>query len=366
MSRAKGGRGGRTGMVVQPPLGDHPVAELVGASCHFSVRLPGRGKGTVHAVDDVDLAVQARTTLGLVGESGSGKSTVARLLLRLLRPTAGRVLLGGEDITGLRGTQLRVQRRRMQLVFQDPYSSFDPLASIGSSIGEALTVHTHLNRLMRERRTAELLDKVRLPAAFASRRPRELSGGQLQRAAIARALATEPELLALDEPLSSLDVATQVQIVELLGDLQDDVGVAYLFISHDLNLVRSLSHRVAVMYLGRVVEEGPVDTLYASPRHPYTQALLSASPRIDPVTRRQRIILEGDIPSPLDPPSGCRFRTRCRHAMEICANEEPPQVSVDGLTVRCHLVSQPTIAVSSTPSNNNVPEHASGAAQKEG
>jgi oligopeptide/dipeptide ABC transporter ATP-binding protein len=335
-----------------------PVAELVGVSCHFSVRLPDRGKGTVHAVDDVDLAVETGTTLGLVGESGSGKSTVARLLLRLLRPTSGRVLLGGEDITGLRGARLRILRRRMQLVFQDPYSSFDPLATIGSSIGEALIVHTHLDRQMRERRTAELLDKVRLPAAFAARRPRELSGGQLQRCAIARALATEPELLALDEPLSSLDVATQVQIVELLGELQRDVGMAYLFISHDLNLVRSLSHRVAVMYLGRVVEEGPVDTLYSTPRHPYTQALLSASPRIDPATRRQRIILEGDIPSPLNPPSGCRFRTRCRHVMDICATEEPPATTINDATVRCHLLNAPAVAGTSNSSNHDTADRA--------
>lgn len=332
-----------------------PVAELVGVTCHFAVRLPGRGRGIVHAVDDVDLQVRAGTTLGLVGESGSGKSTVARLLLRLLRPTGGQVLLGGEDITRLRGSQLRATRRRMQLVFQDPYSSFDPLATIGASIGEALSVHTHLNRPLRDQRTAELLDRVRLPSAFAGRRPRELSGGQLQRAAIARALATEPELLALDEPLSSLDVATQVQIVDLLADLQREVGVAYLFISHDLNLVRTLSHRVAVMYLGRVVEEGPVEALYAFPLHPYTQALLSASPRIDPATRRQRIILEGDIPSPLDPPSGCRFRTRCQHAMAVCATEEPPATIVDRVTVRCHLVGQQTTGSASPFSLNNPP-----------
>ncbi len=320
-----------------PVPADHPVAQLLGVSCHFTVRLPGRGKGTVHAVDDVDLTVPRGTTLGLVGESGSGKSTLARVLLRLIAPTTGRVLLGGEDITKVKGARLRTLRRRMQLVFQDPYSSFDPLATIGASVGEALSVHTELDRSERDRRVAELLDQVRLPSAFARRHPRELSGGQLQRAAIARALATEPELLALDEPLSSLDVATQVQMVELLGELQDRLGIAYLFISHDLNLVRSLSSHVAVMYLGRIVEEGPVDALYASPHHPYTQALLSASPALDPARRRQRIVLEGDIPSPLDPPSGCRFRTRCRHAMEVCATAEPRPNEVDGVTVRCYL-----------------------------
>jgi len=229
----------------------------------------------------------------------------------------------------------------MQLVFQDPYSSFDPLATIGASVGEALLVHSELGRSERDRRVAELLDQVRLPTSFARRHPRELSGGQLQRAAIARALATEPELLALDEPLSSLDVATQVQMVELLSELQGRLGIAYLFISHDLNLVRALSDEVAVMYLGRIVEEGPVDALYASAHHPYTQALLSASPTMDPALRRRRIVLEGDIPSPLDPPSGCRFRTRCRHAMEICATAEPEANEIDRLTVRCYLTHPP-------------------------
>jgi oligopeptide/dipeptide ABC transporter ATP-binding protein len=292
-------------------------------------------------MDDVDLSVARGMTLGLVGESGSGKSTLARVLLRLVPPTTGRVLLEGEDITAVKGARLRTLRRKMQLVFQDPYSSFDPLATIGTSVGEALAVHTDLGRPERDRRVAELLDQVRLPAAFARRHPRQLSGGQLQRAAIARALATEPELLALDEPLSSLDVATQVQMVELLAELQARLGIAYLFISHDLNLVRTLSNRVAVMYLGRIVEEGPVDALYAAAQHPYTQALLSASPTMDPARRRQRIVLEGDIPSPLDPPSGCRFRTRCRYAMDVCAENEPAANEVGGLTVRCYLTDPP-------------------------
>jgi oligopeptide/dipeptide ABC transporter ATP-binding protein len=263
------------------------------------------------------------------------------VLLRLVPATDGRVLLGGEDITDVKGARLRTLRRKMQLVFQDPYSSFDPLATIGASVGEALLVHSELGRSERDRRVAELLDQVRLPTSFARRHPRELSGGQLQRAAIARALATEPELLALDEPLSSLDVATQVQMVELLSELQGRLGIAYLFISHDLNLVRALSDEVAVMYLGRIVEEGPVDALYASAHHPYTQALLSASPTMDPALRRRRIVLEGDIPSPLDPPSGCRFRTRCRHAMEICATAEPAANEIDRLTVRCYLTHPP-------------------------
>jgi peptide/nickel transport system ATP-binding protein len=328
------------------------VAQLVDVSCDFSVRLPGRGKATVHAVDNVSLTVERGRTLGLVGESGSGKSTLARLLLRLISPTAGRVMLGNDDITHAKGAHLRMLRRKMQLVFQDPYSSFDPLASIGSSIGEAIRVHTDLGRAARDQRTAELLDQVRLPGSFARRRPREVSGGQLQRAAIARALATEPELLALDEPLSSLDVATQVQIVDLLGDLQERLGIAYLFISHDLNLVRSLSQTVAVMYLGRIVEEGPVADLFGAAHHPYTQALLSASPSIDPARRRLRIVLQGDIPSPMNPPSGCHFRTRCRHAMEICAVEEPQITELGELSVRCHLMDptrHPAVPPQETP-----------------
>jgi oligopeptide/dipeptide ABC transporter ATP-binding protein len=327
-------------LVPPPAAGTDVVARLAGVSCDFTVRLPGRGKGTVHAVDDVDLAIERGRTIGLVGESGSGKSTLARLLLRLIRPTAGQVYLGDDDITGAKGARLRMMRRKMQLVFQDPYSSFDPLSTIGSSIGEALRVHTTLDKAAREQRIADLLEQVRLPTSFARRRPREVSGGQLQRAAIARALATEPDLLALDEPLSSLDVATQVQIVDLLGDLQERLGIAYLFISHDLNLVRSLSHQVAVMYLGRLVEEGPVEDLFSDAHHPYTQALLSASPSIDPARRHARIVLEGDIPSPMNPPSGCHFRTRCRHATERCATEQPVTTAVGPLMVRCHLVQE--------------------------
>jgi oligopeptide/dipeptide ABC transporter ATP-binding protein len=345
---------------------DGAVAELVDVSCDFSVRLPGRGKGIVHAVDHVDLAVGRAETLGLVGESGSGKSTLARLLLRLIRPTGGQVLLGREDITKTKGAGLRTLRRRMQLVFQDPYSSFDPLATVGSSIGEALSVHTDLAGSARDHRTGELLEQVRRPAAFARRRPRELSGGQLQRAAIARALATEPELLALDEPLSSLDVATQVQMVDLLGDLQDRLGISYLFISHDLNLVRTLSHRVAVMYLGRIVEEGPVQDLYDSAHHPYTQALLSASPSLDPARRRQRIVLEGDIPSPMDPPSGCHFRTRCRYAMDVCAVEAPRVTVLGTLTVRCHLVDPDVEGSAAGPSTGQPGASSPGGPEREG
>jgi oligopeptide/dipeptide ABC transporter ATP-binding protein len=293
---------------------------------------------TVRAVDEIDLRIARRSTLGLVGESGSGKSTVARLLLRLLPPTSGTVMLDGQDVTRLRGSKLRGLRHKMQLVFQDPYSSFDPLAPIGSSVGEALHSLDALSRRERRQRTIELLAQVRLPAATAQRRPRELSGGQLQRAAIARALAPGPSFLALDEPVSSLDVATQTEVVEVLSELQVERGISYLFISHDLDVVGSLSHDIAVMYLGRVVETGPASVIFESPRHPYTSALLAARPAFTSSQRSRSALVVGDIPSAVDTPSGCRFRTRCPHAMEICRVQEPtPSRGPDGSTVWCHL-----------------------------
>lgn len=319
-----------------------PTVELRGVSRHFTSRGPNGRKATIRAVDGVDLLIPRAATMGLVGESGSGKSTLARVLLRLLPATAGRIVLDGEDITTMRGSALRRKRRKMQLVFQDPYSSFDPLASIGASINEALRVHTDLGRGERAKRCIDLLDQVKLPAAFARRRPREVSGGQLQRAAIARALAAEPSLLALDEPVSSLDAATQVQIVALLADLRERLGISYLFISHDLGVVRALSQHVTVMYFGRIVEAAPVQQLFESPAHPYTEALLAASPTFDRERARRRVLLQGDVPSPFDPPSGCAFRTRCPHAMDICAVEEPPVSHVGTAAVRCHLVAPPT------------------------
>jgi oligopeptide/dipeptide ABC transporter ATP-binding protein len=317
-----------------------PAAELLGVSRHFTSRGPSGHRATIRAVDDVDLRLERGRTLGLVGESGSGKSTVARVLLRLLPPTSGRVVLDGDDITTVGGARLRHLRRKMQLVFQDPYSSFDPLASIGSSIEEALRVHTDLDRAARRGRAQELLEQVRLPGTFAARRPREVSGGQLQRAAIARALGAEPQLLALDEPVSSLDAATQVQIVDLLAELQERLGIAYLFISHDLSLVRALSDEVAVMYFGRIVESAPVARVFDAPAHPYTQALLAASPSFGRRRADAPVPLTGDVPSPFDPPSGCSFRTRCPYALDVCAEVDPPITRGDGFTVRCHLAEQ--------------------------
>jgi peptide/nickel transport system ATP-binding protein len=315
------------------------LAELRQVSKDFRIRIAGGRRGTLRAVDGVDLGLKPASTLGLVGESGSGKSTIARLLLRLVDPTAGQVLLDGNDITNIAGRPLRLLRRRMQLVFQDPYSSFDPLASIADSIAEALRSPIP-QRTARQTRTAELLTMVGLSPVLGRRHPRELSGGQLQRAAIARALALGPSLIALDEPVSSLDVSSQAHIINLLNQLQTDLGVAYLFITHDLSVVRDISRHIAVMYLGRIVETGPAERVYAAPKHPYTQALMSAAPKIEPArqTSGNRVILEGDIPSALNPPRGCRFHTRCPHVMDICRQQDPPpNCTADGITVACHL-----------------------------
>ena len=326
------------------------LVELLGVSKTFRVRLGGHGYGQLRAVDGVDLLIEEGTTVGLVGESGSGKSTVARLALRLVDPTSGRIHLAGTDITDVKGRQLRALRQSMQLVFQDP-NSFDPLTSIGDSIAEALRTHQKFDREGRRLRIRELLDLVGLSGRLAVRNPRELSGGQLQRASLARALAVGAKFIALDEPVSSLDASTQAQVVNLLVQLQRDLGVAYLFITHDLSLVGHVSNRLAVMYLGRIVESGPCSEILASPLHPYTRALLSALPVIDPTRRPPgRIVLTGDVPSPLNPPSGCRFRTRCPAAMSICSEVDPAPVAIGPVTVRCHMYGQePTRLTNASP-----------------
>jgi oligopeptide transport system ATP-binding protein len=276
----------------------------------------------------------------LVGESGSGKSTAARLILRLIEPTGGTVLLEGQPITTLKAGDLRKQRRGMQIVFQDPYSSLDPRSTIAETVGEPLEVHDGLKGAARDARVAELLDQVGLGRHLLRRYPHEFSGGQRQRIAIARALALRPKLLILDEPVSSLDVSTQSQVINLLTDLQDQIGLAYLFIAHDLSVVRHISDRIAVMYLGRIVEQGDAEEISTRPTHPYTEALLSAIPVPDPVEqhRRERIVLQGDVPSPLDPPRGCYFHPRCRYTMDICREVDPePFVTERATTVACHL-----------------------------
>jgi oligopeptide/dipeptide ABC transporter ATP-binding protein len=318
------------------------LLEGIGVVKHFPIQrgLFRRTVGQVQAVDGVDLHVEPGTTVGLVGESGSGKSTLGRVLLRLLDPTAGTVMFDGADITRLPERKLRPLRRGMQLVFQDPYSSFDPLATIADSLAEPMRTYLDLDAEGRADRIAELLRTVRLDPDHRNRYPREFSGGQLQRIAVARALALSPKLLVLDEPVSSLDVSIQADIINLLADLQQELGLAFLFIAHDLALVRHVSNRIAVMYLGRIVEEGPAADVYSRPRHPYTEALLSAIPVPNPVRQRERerIVLEGDIPSPAAPPRGCRFHTRCPHVMDLCRSVDPPAfVTSEGTTVFCHL-----------------------------
>jgi peptide/nickel transport system ATP-binding protein len=282
-----------------------------------------RRGGGVQAVTDLTLSVQRGEALGLVGESGSGKSTIGRLLLGLLPPTSGTITFDGVSLAGADAATRRRLRRRMQLVFQDPYSSLDPRRRIGAQIADGLAIHHLVPRRARPARVAELLAQVGLPPTHAERFPHEFSGGQRQRIGIARALATGPEFLVADEPVSALDVSVQAQVLALLADLRTRLGLAMLFISHDLPVVRHLCDRVMVLYLGRVMEDGPARQVFSAPRHPYTAALLSAAPSLDPTRRRRRILLPGEPPSPARPPSGCVFRTRCPHALAQCAAEVP-------------------------------------------
>ena len=295
----------------------------------------------LRAVQDVSLSIGRSEVLGLVGESGSGKSTTGRALLRLLPIDSGSVTVGGRDITHLGSRELRPLRREMQMVFQDPYSSLDPSSVIADIVGEPLTVHDGLKGHARDDRVRELLTQVGLSPTYVERYPYEFSGGQRQRIAIARAIALQPKLIVLDEAVSALDVSTQNQILELLENLREELGLAFLFISHNLSVVRWLADRTAVMYLGRIIEEGPTERIYAEPSHPYTRSLIAAVPEPDPVAQRakQEIVLEGDIPDPLSPPSGCAFRTRCPHAMDICAQVRPLPTAVEGGGwAACHLL----------------------------
>lgn len=322
-----------------------PLVELSGLVKHFPIKggILQRHVATVKAVDGVDLVVRRGETVGLVGESGCGKTTVGRLILRLIEPTAGSIVFDGTDITRLRGAHLKPYRRRMQIVFQDPYASLDPRAPIGDSIGEGLRIHAIGNARERAARVRRMMDMVGLPPYHARRYAHEFSGGQRQRIGIARALVLEPDLVVCDEPVSALDVSIQAQVLNLLKNLQRELGLTYVFVAHNMGVVEHISDRVVVMYLGRVAEIANRERVFTAPRHPYTQALLAAVPVPDPALRRERVILGGDVPSPVNPPGGCRFHPRCPLRAELgrparCETEVPTLADAGGdHLVACHF-----------------------------
>jgi len=319
-----------------------PFIEVDNLVKHFPIRkgfFSSGEAGTVRAVDGISFTVARGETLGLVGESGCGKSTTGRLMLRLIDPTSGALRYDGTDLARVSPKQMRERRRELQIIFQDPFSSLNPRMTVENIITEPLVIHSIGNAASRRARAHELLDIVGLARSYANRYPHEFSGGQRQRIGIARALALRPQFVVCDEPVSALDVSIQAQVINLMQDLQKEFGLTYLFISHNLAVIRHIADRVAVMYLGKIVELTDKHSLYADPKHPYTQALLSAIPIANPDRKRQRVVLTGDVPSPINPPAGCRFHTRCPYAEARCRSIEPPLIDVGGgHQVACHLV----------------------------
>lgn len=317
------------------------LLDVKGLVKHFPIKggIFGKTVGHVKAVDGVNFFIREGETLGLVGESGCGKSTTGRVVLRLLEATKGQVLFQGTDVLNVNKDEMRALRRKMQIIFQDPYASLNPRMTIGSIIGEAMEIHGVARGKEKEEKVIQLLETVGLSAHHVRRYPHEFSGGQRQRIGVARALAVDPKLIICDEPVSALDVSIQAQVINLMQDLQQQFGLTYLFIAHDLSVVKHISDRVAVMYLGKIVELATKDELYRNPQHPYTQALLSAIPLPNPTLKRERIILEGDVPSPVNPPQGCHFHTRCKYATTRCKSEDPVFRDYGGEHfVACHLL----------------------------
>ncbi len=328
---------------MEPAGGDAPLVSVTDLVKHFAGRggTLGVGAPPIRAIDGVSFEIRRGEVVGLVGESGSGKSTIGRTVLRLIEPTSGSIRFDGTELTGLGSRALRRLRRRMQIIFQDPYASLDPRKRVADIIGDSLDIHGLARGAARQARIEELLGAVGLAPEHAARYPHQFSGGQRQRISIARALAVEPDLIVADEPVSALDVSVQAQIVNLLTELRRRLGLTMLFISHDLGVVEHLSDRVIVLYLGRIMEMGPAKSVYAAPRHPYTRALLSATPVPDPDARRARVLLEGELPSPANPPPGCVFHTRCPHAVEACRHAVPRLEAIAGEhVVACSRVAE--------------------------